>query len=195
MSTSTVPTTLLEGLNAVLSSARIATVSSLSAADTNEDVFSALQALTDASRQFQAEGWAFNREPEYPIAPDTNGYLVLPNNFLKVNTARYTTGNRLTARGTRLYDAKERTFVFTDSIKVDLVVALEFEQLTQACRAYVIAKAARLWALPRLPHGATFRYTEDYVNEARLQVEREDTDSSDSDLTYTSPHFAKHARR
>lgn len=193
--TPTTPTTLLEALNRVLEAARVSRVSSLSAVDLHEDANGAKAAIDDVSREVQMEGWEFNTEREYPITPDGSGYLTLPNNTLKVNSTRYQSGNRLVQRGTRLYDPKLHTDVFTEDAEVDIVLALEFDDLPMSAKAYITALAARRWALPKLPEGATFRYTEEVIGSARAQMERDDADVRDEDLEASSPHFAMHRRR
>lgn len=193
--TPTEPTTLLEALNNLLEAARIDRVSSYEAVNQHSDAASAKAALDDVSREVQREGWTFNTEPEYLVEPTVAGELVLPANTLKVTSARYQSGNRLTHRGLRLYDPKLRTFIFTGSAEVDLVVGLEFNDLPQAFKSYITAMAARRWALPKVPEGTTFRYTEEAVQHARNKAEQEETEALDQDMGDTSPHIAMHRRR
>jgi hypothetical protein len=159
------------------------------------DAANAKQTLDDVARQTQMRGWEFNTERDVTIDPNTDGSITLPNNTLKVTSARCWSGNRLVPRGNRLFDPKKRTFNIGESVKVDLVVALEFQDLTEAARFYVTAVAARTFCLPKLPEPATFKYTEEVVESALATVEQEDTDLRDDTLKDSSPHFAQVSRR
>lgn len=193
--TPTTPTTLLDAVNALLQAIRVAEVSSLALVDANTDSAGAKKAIDQASREVQLEGWNFNREREAVYDIDPSGYINLPANTLKVHTARYSSGNRLVQRGLRLYDPKKRTFVFTESATVDIVLGLEFAELPFAARALITGTAARRFCLPRLPESSTFEYTKEYLMWARGELEREDLDTEDTDLKMTSPHFTAMGRR
>lgn len=193
--TPTTPTTLLDAVNALLNAARVGPVQSLNAADINEDAGGAKTALDDVTREVLLRGYEFNTEREAVLDPNLAGEIVLPVNTLKVRSSRWQSGTRLVHRGSRLYDPKRRTFNIGTSVTVDLVVALEFQDLPPAARFYVTAVAARRFALPRLPQQATFQYTQEAVASALAQMEEEDTEAADSSLPETSPHFAAMKRR
>ena len=48
-------------------------------------------------------------------------------------------------RGNRLYDRKNKTYQFEQSIKADLTILLEFNELPQAARHYITIRAARVF--------------------------------------------------
>lgn len=199
LTTPTVPTTLLDAVNALLVAAHVAPVRSLLSTDLNEEAAEAKQAVDQASIQFQTEGWQFNTEATKVLDPDEAGYIYLPSNTLKVRSARLrSSGDKLVQRGSRLYNPKagENTFVIGEAVEVDIVVGLEFDDLSSAARLYVTAVAARQWCPTKLPSGATFRWTEEVLQSARVELEREDSDiANEDDLTRTSPHFQNMARR
>jgi len=49
----------------------------------------------------------------------------------------------LVQRGLSLYDRKNQTSTFTEDIKVTIVVALDWDQLTEQARRYIALRAAR----------------------------------------------------
>lgn len=193
--TPTTPTTLLDAVNILLNAIRVAAVTSLTTVDLNEDAAAAKKAIDDVSREVQMEGWEFNTEREATLDPTPTGEVVLPGNTLRATSFRYSSKNRLVRRGDRLYDPKKRTFNIGEAVKVNLVLALEFTDLSPIARFYVTAMAARRFCLPRLPVGSNFKYTEEMVVGARALLEQEDTDIGDTDLNQTSPHFARMGRR
>ena len=48
-------------------------------------------------------------------------------------------------RGGKLYDREKNTSVFTDSIKVDRVIVLNFDDLPEAARRYIATRSARVF--------------------------------------------------
>ncbi|WP_269929945.1 hypothetical protein [Aminobacter sp. HY435] len=193
--TPTTPSTLLDAVNTLLNAIRVASVTSLATVDLNEDAAAAKKAIDDVSREVQMEGWEFNTEREVTLDPEPTGEVSLPSNTLQVTSYRYSSKNRLVPREGRLYDPKKRTYNIGEAVKVNLVLALEFAELTPAGRFYVTAMAARRFCLPRLPVGSSFKYTEELVLGARSLLEQEDTALGDTDLKQTSPHFARMGRR
>jgi len=197
-STPTIPRTLLEGVNELLSAIRVASVSSLLTADLNEDAAKAKQAMDTASIQFQTRGWEFNTERNAIFDPAGDGTITLPSNTLKVRSARNrVSGMRLVFRGGRLYNPHPdyRTFTIGESAACDIVLGLPFEDLTSSARLYVTGLAARSFCIPKLPDLSTFRFTEELLKTTLVAIEQEDAEMVEDDLKTTSPHFAKMGRR
>jgi len=95
----------------------------------------ARQILVRASRKIQSMGWWFNEEEEVNLIPDIDGYLTLATNVISV-TALDDIGG-IVQRGNRIYNRAERTYVFQQPVKVDLVLALEWNELPQSAREYI----------------------------------------------------------
>lgn len=178
----------------LLNACRISSVMGLSASELNDDAAGAKQAIDLASREAQLRGWEFNTDYGLSLAPDPSGAVSLPENTLKVRNIRCD-NRRLTRRGLRLYDPQKHTFSIGSSVKVDLVNALEFDDLPEGFKLYVTALAARRWCPPKLPTGSTFQYTEEFLNAALAAAEQEDLETADATLPDTSPHFANMLRR
>lgn len=197
-STPTTPQTLLEAVNELLQAIRVSGVMSLNAADLKQDAADAKQALDNASREVQQKGWDFNTEEDYTLDPDpVTGEVTLPSNTFKVRKMRcsYSTSKKLVARGSRLYDKTNHTYNVGESVKVEIVLVLPFEELNADFRLYVTAMAAQKFCKPKLPSGASFRYTDEFLNGALRGAEDSDVASRDEDLGATSPHFARMRRR
>lgn len=139
------PTTKLEAVNRVLASIGETPVSSLSNT-TGADVVTAVQTLDNVSREVQLEGWQFNTEYDFPLTRDTEGQITIPVNALKVDVARYYFGDTdPVLRGSRVYDRKNHTYVFTDDLKAKVVFGFLFEELPESARAYITIRTARLY--------------------------------------------------
>jgi hypothetical protein len=66
-----------------------------------------------------------------------------------VKISRGYTGNRLVPRGGKLYDPKLRTYTVGQSVTVDLIQYLPFEDLTDAMKSYITALAASALCHPK----------------------------------------------
>ena len=137
------PTTELEAVNVMLSVIGEAPVSSLDISGFS-DVAIAKSILEEVSREVQSEQWSCNTENEYELVPDNSGYISVPSNVLKLDiiedqSYKYSP----VVRGSRLYDKKNKTFVFPETLKFDIVWYLPFTDLPETIRRYITIAAAR----------------------------------------------------
>ncbi len=117
----------------------------------NSIVAQARDLLEKTSRDIQSAGLYCNSRYNYDLYPDVDGYIDVPKTVLSLRSSSAsrnlavmsrTTDNRQTVRS--LFDLDNNTFIFTSSVKVDLVMFLDFESLSQPARNYVIIKAGRI---------------------------------------------------
>jgi hypothetical protein len=138
-------TTKLRALNTLLANIGAAPVNSV---DTpSADVALALATLDEASISVQNYGWHFNTEDDYPMTPDDDGFVALPDNVIlvDVDVANNPDDLDVVVRGSRLYDRANHTYVFAKSFKARIVRALEWDDLPQAARTYIMILAARMF--------------------------------------------------
>jgi hypothetical protein len=104
-----------------------------------------MQFLDKASREVQTEGWKFNTQSEYSL-PIDSGYINLAENVVVVRLSplRYPTSSYdVTIRGNRLFNNVGATFVFTDTLTAEAIILLEWDDLPEHVRSYVMLKARR----------------------------------------------------
>ena len=144
----TTPTTKLEAVNSMLSTIGEAPVNSLQSglvdAETAETI------LNEVSRSVQAHGWNFNSEPDYSVAADTSGNVILPTEILRADLAQSETKYRSSKeeyvqRGSKMYDKVKHSFNIGKTLKLDVVVLLDFEDCPEVARRYIAVKAARIF--------------------------------------------------
>lgn len=144
----TTPTTKLEAVNSMLSTIGEAPVNSLTSglvdAETAETI------LNEVSRSVQASGWNFNSEPNYVVAADTGGNVILPTEILRADLAASVTKyrsstNEYVQRGNKMYDKAKHTYNIGAPLTLDVVVLLNFELCPEVARRYITVKAARIF--------------------------------------------------
>ena len=144
----TTPTTTLAAVNSMLSTIGEAPVNSLQSglvdAETAETI------LNEVSRSVQAYGWNFNSEPDYSVPADTSGNVILPTEILRADLAQSETKYRSSKeeyvqRGSKMYDKVKHSFNIGKTLKLDVVVLLDFEDCPEVARRYITVKAARIF--------------------------------------------------
>lgn len=144
----TTPTNKLEAVNAMLSAIGEAPVNTLSSglldAETAETI------LNEVSRGVQAQGWNFNSEPDYTFAADNNGNVLLPAEIIRADLAQSETKyrsskNEYVQRGNKMYDKVKHTYNIGKSLKLDVVVLLDFETLPEVARRYITLRSSRIF--------------------------------------------------
>lgn len=136
------PTSELEAVNLMLSVIGESPVNSLTDIGV-ADAATAYKILSYSSREVQLVGWHWNTEENFPISPNSDGFLMLPPNTLKVDTSGLSCHLDLVQRGQRLYDRYNHTYEFTDPVRVEIVLMLDFDELPEAARSYITIRAAR----------------------------------------------------
>lgn len=181
------PTTELEAINTMLSTIGESPVNTVE--DTgNVDVVIARQILQSVSREVQARGWHFNTEKNYNITPNSEGYLVLPNTVLKVDTVYPDDSKDVVVRGSKLYDRENHTYVFTDAVKVDMTVLLTFDELPEVARNYVTIRASRIFQ-ERVVGSDTLQAFNSQ-DEARAMVSLMEYEADTADLNILSGNYS-----
>lgn len=135
-------TSFLQAVNRVLQMMGEAPVNSL-----NGQFGLAKQAedsLNDASRKLQAEGWSFNTDYERTLARNGSNEIEVGANVSRVVVDPYLYSNLdVVQRGSKLYDRRNNSYTFTVDLKADVTYILEWDELPEHARQYVMARAGR----------------------------------------------------
>ena len=169
-----VRTNKLAAVNSMLRMIGESSVSDL-ATPTRSDVDAAIALLEEVSREIQSEGWWFNREV-VDLVPDGNGEIVLNETILSVDKTLYSPSTEYVERGDggvmKLYNTKDRTFVFTES-KVEVVIIFQFlfEELPEVVRKAITSRATRLLCEARVLdiNLAKILSQDELINRAKLE--------------------------
>tara|TARA_Y100000401_G_C8323095_1_gene226581 strand:+ start:1010 stop:1600 length:591 start_codon:yes stop_codon:yes gene_type:complete len=137
-------TTEIESVNQMLGHVGEAPINSL--ADTAALPISASIALTtlrEIAKEVQTEEWHFNTVTDHEISTDSDSKIPLPSNTLFVDAVN--SSDDYVQRGLFLYNRKDRTFVFSSSVKVDLTTQLDWDDLPEPARRYITLRASRIF--------------------------------------------------
>jgi len=168
----TVPMTKLDAVNQLFQSVGEAPVSSLEITG-NAQLGLAKETLNEVNREVQRKGWWFNEELEYQLSPDSNDYVPVPTNAMRVRVSTPEYNQELVHRGNRLYDMSNHTYVIGKAVKVDIVFLLPFDELPESAREYITVRAARRFQKRQTRSRVLHVLTERDESDARAAMLRE----------------------
>ncbi len=179
------PTTELEAVNEMLRAIGESPVSSIDTG--NADVQTCVDLLRQHSIKTQKHGWWFNTDYEYELTPDGSGFLLLPSNTLKVDVTdadKYL--KSYVIRGSKLYDNIEHTSVFTEVVEVDIVVGLDWTDLPQTARDYIISCAGLEFVDTDIGDQTRHAFTQKRRDEAYVALLQEQAEAGDFNMLLDS---------
>ena len=101
--------------------------------------------LDHVSREVQSRGWFFNTDINYSLVPTNNNEIVLPANALRVELAESSRLHNYVERNRKLYDRVNNTYTITNTVKVNIVFLLDFEELPEVARHYIMIRSSRIF--------------------------------------------------
>ena len=139
------PTTKLEAVNVMLTSIGEAPVNSLISG--LEDAELAETILESVNKETQSKGWIFNTDLKLSLSPNTDNQIVLPDNYLRVDTRGTLRSSKkdIVERGRKLYDRIVNSFTFTYVVIVYVVILLDFTYIPEVARRYITIRSARIF--------------------------------------------------
>lgn len=182
-------------MNTILSASGEQPVSSLS--NSTADVANAELVLDEISREVQSEGWHFNTDDDAPFTPAVGtGFIDLPANVVGIDLKLSDHPDKdVVQRGTRLYDRRARSYVFTSDIKAEVVYFLTFEELPEQARRYIAIRAARIFHDRYVGSETQHRFTAEDEQRARVTLESFNLTSADINLFRNNRVLSRLARR
>jgi hypothetical protein len=175
--------TELDAVNTILSAVGSQPVTDLSGSA--PDAAAALNTLREFSREVQDVGWHFNTENDVEFTPDTSGYIQLPPGVLKFDTEPGETAD-VVLRGRTVYDRENHTKVFTKPLKAEVVYLLEWEELPEAARRYIMIRAARSYHDRYVGSDTIHRFTENDEMTAAARLIEANADQADNNIFQTA---------
>lgn len=93
--------------------------------------------------EVQSRGWFFNTDYDFELVPDTNDFITMPPNTLKVDFGRSDNPHRYIMKSGKIYDNKEQTFKITQKLYPDVIWLIDYSELPPEAYEYISLRAAR----------------------------------------------------
>lgn len=173
------PTTELEAVNDMLAVIGESPVSTLDNTGFVDAVI-ARQLLHSTSRALQTKGWHFNTIDGFVIQPNSNGFLDVPLNTLKIDqTHDFDGAVDCVHRGLRIFDKKSQSFVFNQPVTFTITQFIAFDELPEYARHYIYIRAARLFQARMVGSETVAGLTAEEENNAWVEFLNADGEVSD----------------
>lgn len=179
------PLSKLEAVNIILDSIGESPVNSLSSG--LSDAETAERMLDGTLRDVMSMGWGCNTLSDYEILPDVNGYFVLPDNTLRADTYGFDSDVNVVLRyvdgQAKFYDKDNNTFVFSQSsLRAEIILALEFEELTQPLRRFIAYEAAGRFQKSAVGSGTLSQFIREEISAAWYALLDSEAEESDNNI-------------
>ena len=134
--------TELSSVNSILAAIGSAPVTEVDYANPEISMISNL--LQECCVDVQAEGWVFNTEERYPMVPDENNLITVPDNMLRIDVSdgQVYRDCDVVLRGGQLYDKLNHTYEFKDTVYCDITWLFDYADLPTVFRRYITYRAA-----------------------------------------------------
>ena len=139
-----IASTELDAINTMLTTIGESPVNSVNSSTADTRIAQLI--LGEVDRATQIRGWNWNTEKEVTLTRNGSNEIVLANNVVRVDVSRQEYPDvEVVQRGNRLYDKKNKTFIFSKNLKGELVYLLPFTDLPEQARYYIVVRSARLF--------------------------------------------------
>lgn len=174
--------TKLQAVNLMLSNIGESPVSTLTGAEGDVFVATAITILDETTRAVLNDRWEFNFDTDYLLSPDGSGNILITDDMLAVDTSARSSAVDVAVRAGKLYNKTDQTFVFTDALYCDVTWEFAFADCPQYIRQYMAVRAARVFARRMLGDTTGAQLTVDDEREARAHAKRAELKNSDRNM-------------
>tara|TARA_R110002153_G_scaffold29434_2_gene90433 strand:- start:6218 stop:6814 length:597 start_codon:yes stop_codon:yes gene_type:complete len=183
------PTTKIEAVNVCLTNIGEAPVASLAGLQVDAQVASSI--IDEVSREVQSNGWHWNTEI-HTISPDISNQILLPANTLRVDTAGKNKSIDVVQRGMKLYNRKDNTYTFSQTLDLHLTMILDFDEIPEAARRYITMRSSRVFQERTLGSESLSKFNRSDEQQAWALLQHEEAETGDHNMitdsysTYTT---------
>ncbi|MBW2647895.1 MAG: hypothetical protein JRE23_17330 [Deltaproteobacteria bacterium] len=177
-------TTKLEAINTILQIIDEEPINSLND-ELPLEATTAIHNLEEVSREIQSKGYDFNTEYEFPLPPNLDGTITLPQSTLSFDIPKQSInggGIDYIQRGVRVYNRTDRTFIINKTLKAMVVSFLNWDDLPEQFRKWITIRAARITAARTVGDQATVSFSMQEEIEAKANAENSDARSSNATI-------------
>lgn len=96
--------------------------------------------IEQVKNEVLAMGFTFNEETNWPLTPNTDGYIVIPTNILSIDGVT----EDVIRKDGKLYDKTNKTYIFSNTVLCDVTWSFDFDDIPPVFQRYIALKAARM---------------------------------------------------
>ncbi len=129
--------------------------------------------------EVQSRSWYFNLDYNFPLIPDSNKFITMPPNTLRMDFGNTEFRHQYTIKNGKVYDYINRTFVIEQKLYADVTWLVDYTNLPPEAYEYISLRAARKFQQKVIGAQETDTFTvrdesDAYTNLQRLQLQSQD---------------------
>lgn len=141
--------------------------------------------------EVQNRGWYYNTDINYKLVPDSNGFISLSPNVLRIDVGNTPYRRRYILKDKRLYDRSEQTFKIDKQVMCDVIWLVDYEELPPAAFQYISLRAARKFQQSAVGSTELDGFTARDEQDALFNMQREHMQYSD--YNFQSPRMNRNS--
>lgn len=127
----------------------------------------------------QSRGWYFNTDYDFPLTPDSNNFITMPPNTLRLDFGNNEGKHRYTIKNGKVYDYKDFTFLIPNQLTADVVWLVDYSELPPEAYEYIALRAARKFQQKVIGAVETDSFTVRDEGDALVNLQRRHLQSQD----------------
>lgn len=151
----------------------------------------AAKELAVANTVVQSQAFSFSRRTEVLLVPNVDNEIVLPEGLLSMSPVGKDQNLDVSPAGGRLLDRGRNTFKWYQTVTIEAVLGMDFEDLPQAAKWYITLLAAVAFFNSKRPADPAIRIPDRILSDAKAQMERADRALRRGGLRARNPFFRK----
>jgi hypothetical protein len=132
--------------------------------------------------EIQSRGWYFNTDYNFPLVPDTNRFITMPPNTLRVDFGNSEDKHRYTIKNDKIYDYDKRTFIIDKTLTADVTWLVDYAELAPEAYEYISLRAARKFQQKVIGSTETDGFTSRDEHDSFTNLQRRQLQSQDYDI-------------
>lgn len=186
--------TKLQAVNAMLAGIGESPVSTLDSAAPDAQI--AIQVIDEVATEVLSVGWHVNTNRNVRLQPDANGFILIPDTYLRVEmdgrSASYDVAVRTDASDglRKLWNLRLQTFAWTAPVYAEITEDIPYDDLTHGLKSYIKARAARVYQERVMGAGSIDQFAVRAEAEAYARLEDEEAEIEPTNLIWDNPALA-----
>lgn len=127
----------------------------------------------------QSRGWYFNTDYNFVLIPDSNGFITMPPNTLRVDFGNNADRHKYTIKNGKIYDYVNKTYLIDTKLVADVVWLVDYDSIPPEAYEYIALRSARKFQQKVIGSTETDGFTtrdeaDSYISLQRRQLQSQD---------------------
>ena len=132
--------------------------------------------------EVQSRSWYFNTDYNFDLVPDSNNFISMPPNVLRVDFGNTGYKHRYILKNNKIYDVLNHTYMITQPVQADMIWLTDYNDLPPEAYEYISARSARKFQQKVIGAIETDQFTVRDEQDAYINLQRRQAQSNDYNI-------------